>query len=263
MSAWCENEFKREARRLLGKMLKGARLIADGDGFALTARNGRAAAGKPKPKGELIAALRARGLIEAAESGYIVSEAGRFWLARQQDGDDPFAAQHRDIETKPVTHDGKTVHVAVNHAESPLTMLNRRGLIDADGFAAGERLRRDYTLAQMTPRMGVDFSAPCLSGRRAAKPDQFSDSVLAAKQRFAAAMRAVGPELSGLLFDLCCDLQGLEACEKSRGWPRASAKVVLNIGLRKLAGHYGIGIKAGHGRMRGWVREADPPPDAC
>jgi hypothetical protein len=123
-------------------------------------------------------------------------------------------------------------------------MLWHRKLIDTVQFEAGERLRRDYTLAQLTPRMGVDLSTPFVPGRRAAKPDHFTDTVLAAKQRFAAAMAAAGPELSNLLFDLCCDLRGIETIETSRGWPRASAKVVLGIALNRLSAHYGLVVAA-------------------
>lgn len=265
----CENQLARETRQLMRKLTKGARLAADGKGgFALTGRGGRIAASSPRIAAKLVSALYARGLIvQAAAGGFVISDAGTGWQARADaaptSGLDAFAAQHRVIETRLAARDGENVHVAVNLAESPLIMLHRRGLIDDHGLAAGERLRRDYTLAQMTPRMGVDWSAPCLSGRRAAKTETLSDSVIAAKQRFAAAMRAVGPELSGVLFDLCCAAHGLESCEKMRGWPRASAKVVLNIGLSKLARHYGIGSSLARAPMRGWVMETDRPPEGC
>jgi hypothetical protein len=54
--------------------------------------------------------------------------------------------------------------VRVNLAESPLTRLKSHDLIDGTQFAAGEKLRRDFTRAQLSPRMGVDLSAPVVCG---------------------------------------------------------------------------------------------------
>ena len=51
------------------------------------------------------------------------------------------------------------------------------------------------------------------------------DEVLAAKERVMRAIEAVGPELTGVLIDICCELKGLEDAEKSHGWPqRAGTK---------------------------------------
>ena len=169
---------------------------------------------------------------------------------------DHFQLQHRLIATRKVIGaDGLEKYVTVNIAESPLARLRHRRVIDAVQFDAGERLRRDFTLAGLTPRMGIDLTPPLIrnaGGPRAEAP--LTDMVLAAKQRFKAAMRAAGHGLNDLLFDVCCHLRGLEEAERAKGWPVRSAKVVLAIALDRLADHYGLRIR-GRARLRSWSKE--------
>ncbi|HEY5239353.1 MAG TPA: DUF6456 domain-containing protein, partial [Rhizomicrobium sp.] len=99
--------------------------------------------------------------------------------------------------------------------------------------------------------------APLVGGRRAAKATApLAETTLAAKQRFAQAMSAVGPGLSDLLFDVCCHLVGLEMAERAKGWPQRSAKVVLQIALDRLALHYGLRVTGPQRAMvRNWRAE--------
>jgi hypothetical protein len=137
--------------------------------------------------------------------------------------------------------------------ESPLARLGSRGLVDAVQFAAGEKLRRDYTLAQLTPRMGVDLSAPVVSGgARADGADSISDIAVAARQRFSRAMAAAGPGLGDIAFDVCCDLQSLERAESRRGWAARAGRVVLALALDRLAAHYGMTGVRNSAPIRAW-----------
>jgi hypothetical protein len=48
----------------------------------------------------------------------------------------------------------------------------------------------------------------------------------------------------------------LEATEKRQGWPRRSAKIVLQVALDRLAAYYGIRLVFGTGsRLRAWAAD--------
>lgn len=135
--------------------------------------------------------------------------------------------------------------VTVNLNESPLAQLARFRLRDGSPFVltteveAGERLRLDYTHGRIMQRLGANWEAGVSTGRRSG--DGIADltvSALAARQRVDHALRAVGPELAGVLVDVCCFLKGLELVERERGWPVRSAKVVLKTALGALSRHY-------------------------
>lgn len=186
---------------------------------------------------------------------YELSDAGRGWYIRGLNPENPFAAQHRLPGSRRIAlRNGEQRLVAVNDAESPITRLFALGAIGPNQLAAAEKLRRDFTLAQMMPRLTADWSAPAANGPRGRKSSQhISDSVLAAKQRFSSALSAVGPRLSDLLFDVCCHLKGIEEAEIARAWPRRSGKVMLGFALERLAQHYGIDIAPRRSaRMRAW-----------
>lgn len=148
--------------------------------------------------------------------------------------------------------------IDVTTRESPLAWLARRkdkdgkAMISAVEFAAGERLRADFWFAQMTPRVTVNWSGLLSGGGgKRGSPDHgadLHDHVMAARDRVSRALAAAGPDLAGMLIDVCCHLKGLESSELQGGWPKRSGKVVLQIGLRQLARHYGL------------LRDADPEP---
>jgi hypothetical protein len=131
--------------------------------------------------------------------------------------------------------------------ESPLLWLFRRkdksgeSIIGPAGFAAGERLRADLTFAGMMPRVTMNWSAAASVDRsRSGVTLNPSEATIAARQRVDLAVRAVGPEFSGLLIDLCGFCKGIETIEMERGWPLRSGKVVIRLALSALARHYGL-----------------------
>src|SRR4051812_16663409 len=179
-------------------------------------------------------------------------------------GVDAFRAQHLELAFREIVAEAGAVSVLVNDGESPLAWLARRkgrdgcAMISPTQFIAGERLRADFTRAHLAPRVTSDWSASGAGRSRSPRGGaaEMTDLVIASRQRIRLAMEACGPEFSGLLMDVCCFLRGLEEVERERGWPLRSAKIVLQLGLDRLARHYGLAEAAtgrGSGRIRSWV----------
>ena len=249
-------ELEREARRVLRRMGRAVLIAQDKDCYAVARTASSAASSRVRVGGELVRAFFARGWICSDGAGrFARTDAGASFVAEAgvEPGGFKFEDRHRLIEER-VTEAGK---VRINRAESPLSRLAYRGLVDPVQFAAGEKMRRDFTLAGLQPRMGVDLTAPVVSGRRGGGAENISDIALAARQRVNSAMAALGSPLAGLAFDVCCHLMALEEAERSRGWSKRSGRTVLKIALDKLAAHYGLVLKApARAKMRSWAAEA-------
>ncbi|HEU4986161.1 MAG TPA: DUF6456 domain-containing protein [Rhizobiaceae bacterium] len=197
-------------------------------------------------KGEF-RALIAHGLVVFSGDRARLSPEGLALTRRAAAEAEPFLAQHGELATATVEVNEMRETVAINLAESPLAQLasrrTRRGerfLTEAE-IRAGERLRADYTRGQIMPRITANWQAAVASGRRTGGPGgmvELTDAALAARQRVDRALQAVGPELAGVLVDICCFLKGLERVETERGWPVRSAKVVLKTALGALSRHY-------------------------
>lgn len=212
---------------------KGGHVLADGGNRGVVAT----------PREEVDAMLSA-GLLEVRGSWLSLSDAGLSWLKRSRAENDPMQEQHGVFCRTVLEMPDGTGAATVNLAESPLALLARRKTKDGQAFLAeaewraGERLRADYTRAQIMPRLGANWQAAVSSGRRSGGIADLTDSALAARQRVERAMAAVGPELSGVLVDVCCFLKGLETVERERCWPARSAKIILKAALGVLGRHY-------------------------
>jgi hypothetical protein len=214
--------------------------------------------------------LRAGLIAKNSSNALALTDTGNAWLARfdhQRSGDPSvgnFRAQHLHLSRATILQGDQLTDVIVDDAESPLAWLARRKgrdgrtMIDPTQFAAGERLRVDFTRAHMMPRVTSSWSAPTgRSGMGGA--GEITDVIVASRQRVSQALEAVGPEFSGILLDVCCFLHGLEQVERDRGWPARSAKVVLQLALGRLARHYGLAtdIKGrADAKIRSWSGES-------
>ena len=160
----------------------------------------------------------------------------------------PFADQHRQWGERTVrdTDTGQPRKVRYNLAESPLTALARRRdkggqpFLTDDLVTAGERLREDFELAQMGPRVAQNCDRFLTGGGRGgfAMDSGVGNGPEGARTRVAAALRDLGPGLSDVVLRCCCYLEGLESAEKQLGWSARSGKIVLRIALMRLKQHY-------------------------
>lgn len=184
----------------------------------------------------------------------------------QQPSIDPFRGQHLAVAQRQVATEHGHATVTMDDAESPLAWLARRRgrdgrpLIEPHQLQAGERLRADFTRANLMPRTTSNWASPISSDRRSGgdRAGNFTETMIASRQRVRQALDAAGPEFSGLLVDVCCFLKGLEGIERERAWPMRSAKIVLQLALDRLARHYGYAAKAtgpGHAPVRTWLAE--------
>ena len=181
---------------------------------------------------------------------YHVTEVGRTTIRRivkaQINPAAQFGDQHRDWGEREVsdTNHEDVQKIRVNLRESPLSALARKK--DAKGkpflskelLDAGERLREDFELAQMGPRVAQNWDRFVNGGGRGVFADPGENGSHAAHKRMHNAMQALGEGLWDIVLRCCCCLEGLEAAEKRMGWSARSGKIVLRIALQRLRLHY-------------------------
>lgn len=167
--------------------------------------------------------------------------------------------ENRLLEERPLPRDGRErgsvagerggrpapAHVrsvTVNLAESPLGWLKARGQVSDRQFDAGERLRGDWEMAQLAPRVTMQWDAPPIGRTARATPDAPDPTLaqLSARRRFDAAVTAAGPGLSDIAWRVLCAGEGMREAEQALGWPARSGKLVLGLALDRVADFYGI-----------------------
>lgn len=192
---------------------------------------------------------------------YEITTAGRAALKRMIDQSDlarqahqtglaeapmPFATQHRIWDERDIEEGGTSRKIRYNLAESPLAVLGRRRdkdgrpFLENDLIRAAERLREDFELAQMGPRVAQNWERFLTAGDRGSfRPDAgHGEGPGRARDRVAAALRDLGPGLGDVALRVCCFLEGIETAEKRMGWAARSGKIVLRIALQRLRRHY-------------------------
>ena len=157
-----------------------------------------------------------------------------------------FADQHRIWGEKLIEGEDGSRRLRHNLAESPVAVLGRRRekdgrpSLEAGLIEAAERLREDFELAQMGPRVTQNWERFLTSGDRGVFHNDagLAQGPRAARERIAVALRDLGPGLGDVALRVCCFLEGIEAAEQRMGWAARSGKIVLRIALQRLRRHY-------------------------
>ncbi len=129
--------------------------------------------------------------------------------------------------------------VTMNLAESPLGWLRAHGHVSDRQFAAGERLRGDWTLAGHAPCVTMRWDpAP---GVPRGSSDRLDPTLarISAQRRFDGAIAAAGAGLADILWRVACAGEGVSVAESALGWPKRAGKLVLCLALDRVADYYG------------------------
>lgn len=240
----------RDVERALARLMGAEAILAparEGAGFGVFANGDRRRRPAARLSGAQVKELSASGaLAPMPERGvFVLSEAGRARVRREASApNEQFAAQHRIIEDRAVIDaDGDLQRVRGHDPNGPLKRL--AALRDANGLpwlapqelAAALRLRGDWEVSQRGLVRGSDWSAGPQSG--AARGPGGREAALAARcdasRRSAEKLDALAPALRRVVERVCLHEEGLEALERSEGWPARSGKIALKLGLAQLA----------------------------
>jgi hypothetical protein len=257
-------EIAAEARRILRRLAEPGALLAiapDMDRAAVlrALADGRSVRTAVLDRG-VAQAFVLRDWIACRKAGriatYEITPAGRTALRRLTEAGEPapglaeaaapFAERHRVWGERTVEAPEGPRRLRCNLAESPVALLGRRRdkdgkpFLEPDLVAAAERLREDFEVAQLGPRVAQNWERFLTGGDRGGfRPEAGRpDGPQGARDRVAAALRDLGPGLGDVALRCCCFLEGLEVAEKRMGWAARSGKIVLRIALIRLRRHY-------------------------
>ncbi|MGN6488041.1 MAG: DUF6456 domain-containing protein [Devosia sp.] len=230
--------------RFVRALLAAGEATRQGDGYSVVTAAGAAVLAADEAR-----ALQAAGVLGGDARRVTALPGTAQWLKRQLLEADAFAAQHREV----VAGADGTV---LNLAESPLARLasaagGEPAFLASHQVEAGERVRRLVERARLNPRVTMSYAAAHVAGGRgAAHAGEMTDMAADARRQLARIHADLPRDCADVVLDVCGLEKGLQQVESERGWPRRSAKLVLRIGLDRLAEVWGIGAVA-IGRERG------------
>jgi hypothetical protein len=224
--------------RFVRALLAVGEAASEGDGFRVATPAGAALLAADE-----VRALQAAGVL-GGDSGYVTMLPGTAqWLKRQMLDADAFAAQHREEVPGPAG-------TVLNLNESPLGRLaapsgGEPAFLERHHVEAGERVRRLVERARLSPRLTMSYSAAHVAGGKgASQVGDMSDMAADARKALARLHEALPRDCAEVVLDVCGLEKGLQQVETERGWPRRSAKLVLRIGLDRLAEVWGMSAVA-------------------
>jgi hypothetical protein len=119
---------------------------------------------------------------------------------------DTFRGQHLALTQRQIATELGRSNVTVDEGESPLAWLARRrgrdgrSYIEPHQMQAGERLRADFTRANLMPRTTSNWASPISSDKSGSnRARDFTETIVAARQRVHQALDTVVRNLAA-----CC-----------------------------------------------------------
>ncbi|MEM6682203.1 MAG: DUF6456 domain-containing protein [Pseudomonadota bacterium] len=233
-------------QRIINRLAKGGRLHFEPSGHAKL--------GPITVPASIIDRFIAQDLLDVTLDDARLSSVGAAFATRMKStnrtttDEDVFANQHRDMVTEHIEIDQAKQKVRVNRSDSPLWWLrarrdkNGKPLISDLQFAAGERLRQDWEMSQLGPKICMSWTDTPPQRDRSSAPEarDLPPGAFRAKERVHAALAYCGEGLGDVLIRVCCREEGLTEAESAMNWPRRSGKLILGFGLERLVDFYGM-----------------------
>ncbi|WP_439144110.1 DUF6456 domain-containing protein [Planktotalea sp.] len=246
--------MEQQTLRILRRLCEAGSVLAVAEGMdtAVVVRENQSGATNKTASvsAEFVAVLALNAWVECANPGrisrYKITAAGRAKLAELSEAGMTQSLKLGGHYGQKTSEDSQTRRVRYNTAESPVAALARRKDKDGAPFlddtlvTAAERLREDFELAQLGPRVAQNWDNFLTAGADVNSPSSGSTggAPSAARERVAKALRYLGPGLGDVALRCCCYLEGLESAEKRMGWSARSGKIVLRIALLRLRQFY-------------------------
>ncbi|MBU1176326.1 MAG: ATPase [Alphaproteobacteria bacterium] len=186
---------------------------------------------------DTVRTLAADGLVRIENNACRPTAETTAWLRRRLSAPADFAAQHRLIAPGP---EGTTRDLAHDVLEK-LARPAAGGFLQPHQLEAGRKVAMWGARAQLRQRVTMSYDPAQIGGRRGgAAGADLADMAAEARKALARLFRDLPRDCAEVIFDVCVFEKGLQAIETERGWPRRSAKLVLRIGLDRLAEALGL-----------------------
>ncbi len=202
--------------------------------------------GSPEEVGAALRAMRKGKRLDRQQIAWLL----RFGLIANDAGNQVLTAKGRHLLNASVIP-GSATDAAVGGVFRLPDALDRLAsprkgehpLVEPCDLAAARRFQSDLQRAGLRQRVTQSWSISALShgGSRGARgPSREPDTMLDARDRIHRACQSIGPDFAGVLVDVCLLEKTFTGLETERRWPKRSAKLVVALGLRALARHYGL-----------------------
>lgn len=219
----------------------------DGAGFGVFPQGDRRRRTLARISADEVRVLESEGAIaRESEDCFVLTGAGAARVRRRASNpEEAYAAQHRPIVARQIVDRDGGLRVARGH-EANACLRRLAGLTDAGGaawlsgaeLAAAAQLRSDWEAGEAGLVRGSDWTAPPNSSaaRGAGNAiERLAGARCDARRRVEEGLASLAPPLRRVVEAVCLQERGLEALERSEGWPARSGKLALKLGLAQLA----------------------------